>query len=60
MTTIKKTKQNKTTMERLMNLTQEEMLALNRNTITASAMSSGGIGTTHYQNTTNDNRKHKR
>jgi hypothetical protein len=21
-------------------------------------MSSGGIGTTHYQNTTNDNRKH--
>lgn len=25
-----------------------------------SAMSSGGFGTTHYQNTTNDNRKHKR
>jgi len=25
-----------------------------------SAMSSGGIGTTHYQNTTNENRKHKR
>lgn len=25
-----------------------------------SAMSSGGIGTTHYQNTTNDNRKYKR
>jgi len=24
-----------------------------------SAMSSGGFGTTHYQNTTNDNRKHK-
>ena len=24
-----------------------------------SAMSSGGIRTTHYQNTTNDNRKHK-
>ena len=24
------------------------------------AMSSGGFGTTHYQNTTNDNRKHKR
>ena len=24
------------------------------------AMSSGGLGTTHYQNTTNDNRKHKR
>ena len=23
-----------------------------------SAMSSGGFGTTHYQNTTNDNRKH--
>jgi uncharacterized Zn finger protein len=25
-----------------------------------SAMSSGGFGTTHYQNTTNDNTKHKR
>jgi hypothetical protein len=25
-----------------------------------SAMSSGGLRTTHYQNTTNDNRKHKR
>ena len=25
-----------------------------------SAMSSGGFGTTHYQNKTNDNRKHKR
>lgn len=24
-----------------------------------SAMSSGGFGTTHYQNATNDNRKHK-
>ena len=24
-----------------------------------SAMSSGGFGTTHYQNTTNDNRKHR-
>ena len=23
------------------------------------AMSSGGFGTTHYQNTTNDNRKHR-
>ena len=23
------------------------------------AMSSGGFGTTHYQNKTNDNRKHK-
>jgi len=28
--------------------------------ITVSAMSSGGIGTTHYQNTTNEYRKHKR
>ena len=28
--------------------------------LTASAMSSGGFGTTQYQNTTNDNRKHKR
>ena len=27
---------------------------------TASAMSSGGFGTTHYQNTTKDNIKHKR
>ena len=27
---------------------------------TVSAMSSGGIRTTHYQNITNDNRKHKR
>ncbi len=25
-----------------------------------SAMSSGGFRTTHYQNTTNENRKHKR
>ena len=25
-----------------------------------SAMSSGGIRTTHYQNTTNEHRKHKR
>ena len=25
-----------------------------------SAMSSGGFGTTHYQITTNENRKHKR
>ena len=25
-----------------------------------SAMSSGGFGTTHYQNTKNENRKHKR
>ena len=25
-----------------------------------SAMSSGGFGTTHYQNTTNEHRKHKR
>ena len=24
-----------------------------------SAMSSGGFGTTHYQNITNDNRKHR-
>ena len=24
-----------------------------------SAMSSGGFGTTHYQNTTNEHRKHK-
>jgi len=24
-----------------------------------SAMSSGGFGTTHHQNTTNDNRKHR-
>lgn len=24
-----------------------------------SAMSSGGFGTTHFQNTTNDNRKHR-
>ena len=29
-------------------------------TANVSAMSSGGFGTTHYQNTTNDNRKHKR
>ena len=29
-------------------------------TANVSAMSSGGIGTTHYQITTNDNRKHKR
>ena len=28
--------------------------------LTVSAMSSGGFGTTHYQNKTNDNRKHKR
>jgi len=27
---------------------------------TVSAMSSGGFETTHYQNTPNDNRKHKR
>lgn len=27
--------------------------------VTASAMSSGGFGTTHNQNTTNDNRKHR-
>lgn len=28
-------------------------------TYNVSAMSSGGFGTTHYQNTTNDNRKNK-
>ena len=28
-------------------------------TANVSAMSSGGIRTTHYQNTDNDNRKHK-
>jgi hypothetical protein len=28
-------------------------------TTNVSAMSSGGFGTTHYQNTTNDNRKHR-
>ena len=29
-------------------------------TANVSAMSSGGFGTTHYQNTKNENRKHKR
>ena len=28
-------------------------------TANVSAMSSGGFGTTHYQNATNDNRKHR-
>lgn len=41
------------------------ILNFNRSTsarllLTVSAMSSGGFRTTHYQNTTNDNRKHKR
>jgi hypothetical protein len=37
-------------------------LCLSVRSITANgcAMSSGGFGTTHIQNTTNDNRKHKR
>ena len=39
----------------LMMMTGSRQIAYN-----VSAMSSGGFGTTHYQNKTNDNRKHKR
>ena len=37
-----------------------EEYATLRQPLTVSAMSSGGFGTTHYQITTNERRKHKR